>query len=329
MKPNLATSYLGLQLKNPFIVSSSGLTSTFEKVGACAEAGAAAVVLKSIFEEQIDSEAASLEQYSSYPEAVDYLSGYVEHNALQEYLKLIEKCSQSYTIPIIASINCRDAGTWVDFAQQIERAGAAAIELNIFSLPSDPNISAGEMEAHYFAVVEKVKLAVSIPITVKIPSSFSAPLNIVQQLYYRGIKGVAMFNRFYSPDIDIERMKVSSAGVFSHSEELYHVLRCVAMASSAVPLIDIAASTGVHSGSAAVKAMLSGARVVEVCSVLYQNGVGYLGEMIGDMENWMDRHSIVSTADFIGRLNAESHKNAEVYERAQFMKYFSAKANSY
>lgn len=329
MKPNLSTSYLGLQLKNPFIVSSSGLTSTFDKVKACVEAGAAAVVLKSIFEEQMASEAAALEQYSSYPEAADYLSGYVEHNALQEYITLIEKCSHTFTIPIIASINCHDAGTWVDYAQHIEKAGAAAIELNIFTLPGDPNISSAEIDAHYLAVIERVKRSVSIPIAIKIPSSFSAPLNIVQQLYYRGVKGVAMFNRFYSPDIDIERMKVISAGVFSHHEELYHVLRWVAMASTAVPLIDIVASTGVHSGEAAVKALLSGARAVEVCSALYEQGVDYLSVMIADMERWMERHSIDKTSDFIGKLNAESHKNAEIYERAQFMKYFSAKANTY
>lgn len=329
MESNLQTSYMGLQLSSPFVVSSSGLTSTLQKVKACQDAGAAAVVLKSIFEEQMSAEAASLEQYHPYPEATDYLNGYVQQNALNEYIALIDRCSKECSIPIIASINCSTSGNWVEFARTIEQAGAAALELNIFLMPNDPTVSSSEIEARYLSVVEKVKKVISIPLSVKLPYKFSAPLNIIQQLYYRGVKGVTLFNRFYSPDIDIEKMRVENGNVMSSPEDLHNVLRWSALTSAGVPLIDIAASGGVHSGEAAIKAILSGACVVELCSVLYRNGVDYLPEIVAQFQRWIEHHNFTSIKDFRGKLNASHTKNAEIYERAQFMKYFSAKANSY
>ncbi|MFI3286881.1 MAG: dihydroorotate dehydrogenase-like protein [Rikenellaceae bacterium] len=320
---NLTTSYLGLSLKNPFIVSSSGLTSTFKKVKACEEAGAGAVVLKSIFEEQISAQSAQMQQYNDYPEAADYLSGYMEQNALNEYITLIKECAENCEIPIIASINCSTSGSWVSYAQEFERAGAAAIELNIFALAASPSTTSAEIEAHYLSIVEAVKKVVNIPIAVKIPATFSAPVNMVQQLYFRAIKGVTMFNRFYTPDIDLKKLSVISSGVFSAPEELNSTLRWIALASTGVPIIDIAASTGIHTWQGAAKAFLCGARVVQLCTTLYKNGIDTLPTIIKDFKEWAQSEGFLSMQDIQGKLNTKNEQNAEIHERAQFMRYFS------
>ncbi|MEG0656225.1 MAG: dihydroorotate dehydrogenase-like protein, partial [Mucinivorans sp.] len=286
MKTNLTTKYLGLTLRNPLIVSSSGLTSSIDKVLQVARAGAGAVVLKSIFEEQIASCADSLAQYSDYPEAEDYLRGYVSGGAMNDYLELIRAASSQTTIPIIASINCTSAGSWVSYAKQIENAGAAALELNIFTLSTDPTVSAAQVEAQYLTIIDKVRAATNLPLSVKLPPHFTAPLNIVQQLYYRGVRGVVLFNRFYSTDIDITRLAPISGSVFSSPEELHNSLRYTALCAALTPLIDVAVSTGVHSSSDAVKALLAGATAVELCSTLYAHGVEYLGVILEELDSW-------------------------------------------
>lgn len=324
MKLNLTTKYLGLTLRNPLIVSSSGLTSTIEKVRAAAAAGAGAVVLKSIFEEQLTAQAGSLEAYNDYPEAADYLRGYVQGGAMQEYLDLIGKASSELTIPIIASINCATSGEWVAYAKQIAAAGAAALELNIFTLPTDPTLTAEKIEERYLKIVADVRAATDIPIAVKLPAHFTNPLNIIEQLYYRGVKGVVLFNRFFSTDIDIQRMEVVSGGVFSSSDELRNSLRYTALASSLTPLADVAISTGVHSGADAVKALLAGAKAIELCSVLYENGVDHIEVILAEIERWATEKNYTAIDDFIGLVNASREKDAEVFERAQFMKYYSS-----
>ena len=322
---NLTTKYLGLTLKNPLVVSSSGLTSSIEKLRAAAAAGAGAVVLKSIFEEQLTQKAGSLEAYTDYPEAADYLRGYVAAGAMDEYLELIRKAKSELTIPVIASINCSTSGDWVQYARQIESAGADALELNIFVLPTDPDEAAAEIEARYLAVAAAVREKTNLPLAVKLPQGFTNPLYMIRQLYYRGIKGVVLFNRFYSPDIDLNKTEVVSGGVFSSPDELHAPLRWTALASAKTPLMDIAVSSGVHSGEAAIKALLAGAKAVEVCSVLYAQGVDYLHTMLGDMERWLAAKQIGSLAEAIGTLDAKNEKDATVFERAQFMKYFSTK----
>lgn len=323
-KVNLQTKYLGLTLSNPIIVSSSGLTSTLEKVKECEAAGAGAVVLKSIFEEQISSEAGSLESYSDYPEAADYLKGYIAQNAVAEYLKLIEDASAECKIPIIASINCSTKGNWVEYARQIERAGASALELNIFLMPTDSEMLSEQIERHYLEIVESVKSVINMPLAVKLPQGLTSPLSMIRELYYRGVKGVTLFNRFYSPDIDIEKMKVINSSVFSTSADLSQALRWTALSSVSVPLVDVAISTGVHSGEAAIKGLLAGAKAIEVCSVLYANGVEYIQTIVATMEQWCARHDADTVEQFSGRLNAAKRKDATIYERAQFMKYFSS-----
>ncbi len=317
------TTYLGLPLKNPFIISSSGLTSTPQKVQKCEAMGAGAVVLKSIFEEQMLGEAASMENYSAYPEAAEYLAGYTKQEGLRNYLNLVGECAKSCNIPIIASINCYDSGSWIEYAKEIEIAGAAAIELNIFSVCSDPNTTSSEIESRFLSIAEAVNSSVSIPVSIKIPSNFTAPLNLIQGLYFRGIKGVTMFNRFYSPDIDLKKLAPHSSGVFSQPEELSSVLRWVALSSAKLPLIEIATSTGIHSAEAAAKAILCGATTVQLCTVLYQKGIEYLETIINDFKTWAHTHNYTSVNEFRGKLSAKEHSSSEIYERAQFMKYFS------
>lgn len=319
----LETRYLGLSLKNPIILSSSGLTSTLEKVKAAEKAGVGAVVLKSIFEEQILSEVASVDKYSDYPEATDYLRGYLTQNTLGVYLKLIQDCKRECSIPIIASINCADKGEWINFARVVENAGADAIELNIFKLPTDKDEDSAEIEKRYLDIIALVRDAITIPLSVKMARRFTNPLGIIREIYYRNISGVVLFNRFYSPDIDVEKMTLHSSDVYSSPSELSNVIRWTGLASSKVPLIDIAASSGVYTGEDAIKVMLSGAKAVEICSTVYENGLGVVAEMLEYMENWAKRHEYEYTTDFIGKLNYSNVEEPMAYERTQFMRYFS------
>lgn len=319
----ITTKYLGLELKSPVILSSSGLTSSLQRIKDAEAAGAGAVVLKSIFEEQIMNEVAHADSYSDYPEAADYVRTYVQENNLGLYLKLIEEAKQQCDIPIIASINCRQAGEWVNYARVIESAGADALELNIFLLPTDKELSSDEIERNYLDIIAQVKEAITIPLAVKLGTGFTNPLAIVRELYYRNVKGVVLFNRFYPTDIDIEKMTVKAGDIFSHSSELANVLRWTALVNGSLPLIDVAVSTGVHAGADAVKAMLAGASAVEIASAVYEKGLEVIGEINAFIGDWMYRHDFQVTCDFIGRMNSKNIPNPMLYERTQFMKYYS------
>lgn len=321
---NLETTYLGLNLKNPIIVSSSGLTSNVESIKKLEANGAAAVVLKSLFEEQILHEAGSLTVHSDYPEAEDYLKAYVTSNNVEKYLELIAKAKETVSIPIIASINCISASKWIDFAAKIQEAGADAIEINVFVLPTDSRKKPEDYETVYFTLAEKLKDLISIPISFKLSDHFTNPLRIIEQLWYREVKGVVLFNRFFAPDLDIEKMKVVPAEVFSNPADIRDTLRWVAIASHAIHKIDISASTGVHSGDAVVKMLLAGASSVQVCSVLYKNGHGHLKGIVDFVGQWMDKKGYKSINDFRGIMNYGKIGDPDVYERSQFMKYYSS-----
>jgi len=321
---NLQTTYLGLSLKNPIIVSSSGLTSNVETIKKLEAHGAAAVVLKSLFEEQILHEAGSLSVHSDYPEAEDYLKAYVTSNNVEKYLELISEAKEAVDIPVIASINCISASKWIDFAAKIQEAGADALEVNVFVLPTDSRKTAEDYEAVYYTLAEKLRRLISIPIAFKLGNHFTNPLRIIEQLWYRNIQGVVLFNRFFAPDLDIKCMKVTSAEVFSNPGDIRDTLRWVAMASHIVPKIDISASTGVHSGEAVVKMMLAGASSAQVCSALYKNGTAHLKSLITFVEKWMDEKGYTSIADIKGTMNYGKIGDPGVYERSQFMKYYSS-----
>jgi dihydroorotate dehydrogenase (fumarate) len=321
---NLQTTYLGLNIKNPIIVSSSGLTSNVESIKKLEANGAAAVVLKSLFEEQILHEAGSLSVHSDYPEAEDYLKAYVTSNNVERYLELISKAKSAVNIPIIASINCFSASNWVDFASQIQKAGADALEINVFVLPTDSKKKPEDYEAVYFTLAEKLKGIISIPVAFKLGDHFTNPLRIIEQLWFRDVNGVVLFNRFFAPDLDIEKLKVVPAEVFSNPADLRDTLRWVAIASHLVPKIDISASTGVHNGEAVVKMLLAGASSVQVCSAIYLNGHAYLKELVQSLEQWMERKGYENISEFRGMMNYGKIGDPDVYERSQFMKYYSS-----
>ena len=321
---NLSTSFAGLKLRNPFIISSSGITSSLEKIRKLDSLGAGAIVLKSLFEEQIRHETGKYLEGSNYPEALDYVKTYTRDNSVTEYINLIRDTKRAIHIPVIASINCISASDWMEFATRIQEAGADALELNVFFLPVNKAKSPQEYEKIYFDLLEGICKKISIPVIIKLGYHFTNLTYLVNQLYFRKADGVVLFNRFYEPDIDITDMKITSAEVFSSPADLRNSLRWVGIISSEVPLIDIAASTGVHSGDAAVKQILAGAKAVQLCSVLYKNGIEFLPKIIDRFEYWMIEHNFKSIEEFRGKMNYSNVGDPALYERAQFMKYFSS-----
>ncbi len=320
----LTTNYLGIELKNPLIISSSGLTNTVKKIKKLENAGAGAVVLKSLFEEQINRDAISMLKEANYPEAEDYILNYTRNNTVEKYLKLIEETKDSVDIPIMASINCISSKEWISFAKNIQDAGADALELNVFILPDNIHENGYLYEQLYDDILVNMTQKVTIPISVKIGQNFTNIPAFVKNLKGRGARGVVLFNRFYAPDIDVDTMTFTSGEVFSNPSDLRYSLRWVGIVSSLIKNIDICASTGVHNGISVVKQLLAGATAVQVCSVLYQNGPEYIRTMLSDLEEWMKKYNFDSIDEFRGRMSYKNIPDPTIFERAQFMKYFSS-----
>ena len=320
----LETTYLGLTLGSPLIVSSSRLTASLKGLKEAENNGAGAVVIKSIFEEQIHHEISSMHYPGSYPEADDYVAYYIEKNSVSEYLNLIKDAKKNLSIPVIASVNCYSSRGWVEFARDIAESGADALEVNVFFLPMDRKIDSSQAEKLYFEIIEKLTGIVKIPLVIKLGFRFSNILYMIDQFYMRGVKGVVLFNRFYEPDIDTDKMTLVPSEIYSKSGDMRNVLRWVAMSSAMKLGINISASTGVHSGNDAIKYLLAGADSVQVCSVLYNKGISYLKTMNSEIEKWMSDKGFNSIDEFRGKLNWRNIDHPEVYERTQFMKYFSS-----
>ncbi|MCF8364112.1 MAG: dihydroorotate dehydrogenase-like protein [Prolixibacteraceae bacterium] len=325
----LETTYLGLQLKNPLVAASSGITNSVEKIKKLEEAGIGAVILKSVFEEQINNEVTSMllqdSHNASYPEAEDYIRNYLRDNTVTKHIHLIEEAKKAVDIPIIASVNCVSASEWTTFAKDFQEAGADALELNIFYVPVDRREEPGAIEHLYLDVLQKVKKEVSIPVSVKIGLYHSNIIGMVDRLKAGGAKGVVMFNRFYEPDIDLDKLELTSSEIFSSSVEIRHTLRWVGLVFSQVPEIDIAASTGIHDGKSVIKQILAGAKVAQLCSTLYVNGNDVIPEMLSELTAFMKKWNFLRPEDFRGRLSYKNIPDPMVYERSQFMKYFSNK----
>jgi dihydroorotate dehydrogenase (fumarate) len=321
---NLSTTFAGLELRNPLVISSSGLTDSVEKIRKLEEAGAGAVVLKSLFEEQILAEAEVMSGSSNYPEADDYIKHYTRTNKVEEYLSLIEGAVRTVNIPVIASINCVSSSEWIDFAVKIEEAGAAALELNIYFLPSGKDAAGQNYEQLYLDIAEAIKKRVKIPVIMKLGQNFTNPVYLVDLLYHRNIEGVVLFNRFYSPDINIKELRMTSSEVFSSPADLRYSLRWVAIVSSLVEQMNIAASTGVHDSTGLIKQLLAGAQVVQVCSTIYKNGPEYVGNILRELEEWMDEKNFEDLKSFRGKMSYKNIQDPEIYERSQFMKFFSS-----
>jgi dihydroorotate dehydrogenase (fumarate) len=324
---DMTCTYLGLKLCSPVIAGSSGLTDNLLSIKKLEQYGAGAIVLKSLFEEEIVLEKkAGISRMSSgsflYPEAVDfyeYDEGPKESTA--EYLDLIKLLKNEISIPVIASINCLTAEQWTWFPKEVESAGADALELNLFILPTDFSRSPQATEQLYFDIIRTVRESISIPLSIKISFYYSNLGTFIQQLAQTGINGIVLFNRFYSPDFDIEQMKITSGFVLSNPGDLALSLRWIAIMSGRVSC-DLAASTGVHDASALIKQILAGAQAVQVTSAIYRHGAEHIGKMLSDLSDWMGRHHMKTISDFRGKLSQANIKNPAAYERVQFMKYF-------
>ncbi len=321
---DFSVKYMGLDLKSPLIVGSSGLTNSVEKIKELESFGVGAVVLKSLFEEQIlfEADAAGKQNEYDYPEALDYIKSYAKDESINTYLKLIEDCKKETQIPIIASVNCVTDGEWLNFAKKMEKAGADALELNVSLLPTDIEKSSKENEKLYFDIIDQVKAVIKIPIALKMSHYSSGLANLVRSLSWtKKVDAFVLFNRYYNPDIDINSMKITSSGVFSSPEDISASLRWVAVLSDNIQT-NISASTGVHSGTDIVKQLLAGADTVQVVSAIYKHGPSYVKTMLEDLEKWMTRKNFKSIEDYRGELSYKNVKNPVAFERIQFMKYF-------
>ena len=319
---NLETTFAGLKLKNPLIAGSSGLTNSIQKIQELEEAGIGAIVLKSLFEEQIENHSEQLSQLSDYPEAADYINTYIEMNHVEKYLDLIRTAKETCSVPIVASINCYKSARWVDFAKTIQQAGADALELNLFVL------NAGEfndsyLEDTYVNVVRELKKTLRIPLVIKMAKNISNLPGLVGKLKALGADGVVLFNRFYQLDIDIKKLEITAGPVFSNQADFSDTLRWTAIVSGRVPDFDIACSYGVHNWEDVIKGILAGAGGIQLCSVLYEQGPEVIGEILTLMEEWMQQNNYERLEAFKGKLNYANISSPYLYERVQFMKYFS------
>jgi len=324
---DISCTYLGLKLCSPVIAGSSGLTDNIVSIRRLEHYGAGAVVLKSLFEEEIVLEKqAGISRMSAvsslYPEAVDFYEfGNGAKESTSEYLDLIRVLKKEISIPVIASINCQTAEQWTWFPKELESAGADALELNLFLLPTDLKRTAHETEQLYFDIIRTVREKISIPLSVKISYYYSNLALFIRQLSETGVQGIVLFNRFYSPDFDLEKMSVTSGFVLSSPADLALSLRWIAIMSGRVSC-DLAASTGVHDANALIKQILAGANAVQVTSALYKHGAEHIGRMLSDLKDWMRKHNMQSIGDFRGKLSQVNIANPAAYERVQFMKYF-------
>lgn len=325
---NLETRYMGLKLKNPIVVASSGLTNSVERIKDLELAGAGAVVLKSVFEEQINNEVSQLinrDPKSQYPEDEDYIWNYARNNSITRHLNLLTEAKKETEIPIIASINCTSASEWTVFAKDFENAGADALELNLFFVPTDRFQTSEKIEQHYLNIVSEVKKKVSIPVSVKMGYYYTNLLAMASQFVESGADALVLFNRFYEPDINLDKLELNASDIFSSPEDIRRSMRWISLISSQIPKIEIAASTGIHDGEAMIKQLLAGAQVTQVCSTVYINGSQVIAGMLSELKSFMGKWNFKTIDDFRGKLSYRNISNPMIYERAQFMKYFEGK----
>lgn len=320
---DLSTTYLGLSLKNPIVVSSSKLTGNVENVKSCAKAGAGAVVLKSLFEEQItarvEAKLRNNEMYFWYPEAAEYIQNISKGAGTEDYLRLIEESKKAVNIPIIASVNCVSPVEWPRFASKIQEAGADALELNIAIFPNNRHQSSQHIEDAYIDILTAVKEQVSIPVSIKLGAFFTNIMAMAFRLEEAGANGLVLFNRFYNPDVDITNIKVVTDNVYSSPDEKSVSTRWIALLSANDIKCDLAASTGIHYSIGVAKQLLAGATVTQICTTLYQNGIPYIKEIIEGLEDWMKKKGFKEIADFRGLVN-KVPENTSAFERIQYMK---------
>ncbi len=325
---SIKTLFAGIELKNPIIAASCSITGTAKNNKMLSEAGVGAIVLKSLFEEDIIRESAALGEQATHCEAADYLQAYVASNALSGYIDLIKESKALCTeTPIIASINCANSGEWVEYARAIEAAGADALELNVMTIECGVMSEDGELERRHIAIAKAVSAAVSIPIIMKLGSHVSNCVSLVSRLQACGVSGFVLFNRAYPLDINIDTMKYTNGAILSESGDFATPLRYTAITSAAVPTASLALSGGVQGSECVVKSILAGAAAVEVCSALYRLG-DKIGEWIAQVEEeikaWEAKQGYESVEQFQGIMNRKSEEHSDSVMRTQFLKHFGA-----
>jgi dihydroorotate dehydrogenase (fumarate) len=322
---DLRTTYLGLELDNPLIVGSSSLTKTVDGVQRAAEAGAGAVVLKSLFEEEVRmnfSETVAAFGGYPHPEAAAYLQAdLAAHYGPEEYLRLVEESAKAVDIPVIASINCITPDTWPAYAAKLEAAGAQALELNIYQLPLNPGVSSDDIEALYISAVRAVKEHVLMPVVLKLAPYITNLTRMALQAQVAGAAGLVLFNRFFDPDIDVETMKMTGGLSLSGPYEQRHSLRWVGILYGRTRC-ELCSSTGIHSGEAIVKGLLSGAQAVQAVSVFYEQGLDVLPAMLNQVSQWMERKNFATIEDFRGIVSRLRAHEPELFDRSQYIKAF-------
>ncbi|MEX2444720.1 MAG: dihydroorotate dehydrogenase-like protein [Alkalispirochaeta sp.] len=327
MTVDIRSSYMGLPLTSPVIAASCGITGSVENIRRLEAAGAGAVVLKSLFEEEIvaemDGSRVRMERPGfAFPETAE-MEGYIdEDGGMTTYLKLVSDAKEQVKIPVIASVNCFSAGRWTSFAELVERAGADALELNVFLMPSDVHATDSRVfEQTYFDIVQAVQDQVQIPVAIKVSYHFTLLARTLKALSETGVAGLVLFNRFFNPDFDLDSLEIIPANVLSSPELLHLSLRWVAILRGQVS-VDIAASTGVHDGEAVIKQILAGANAVQVASVLYRSGIETIGAMNDRLREWMGDHGYARIEDFRGRLSQAQVADPAAFDRVQFVRNY-------
>lgn len=328
---DLSTKYLGFKLKNPLVVSASPLCKDQAVIKRMEDAGASAIVLHSLFEEQINLESNELDRFLSFgcdvsAEAVDMFPDMGQYNiGPEEYLEHIRKAKQSTSIPIIASLNGISAGGWTRYARLMEQAGADALELNIYYVPTDPDLNGATVEHMHTELVKVVKQSVKIPVAVKLGPQFSAFANLAKQLDHAGADALVIFNRFYQPDFDLDNLEVTPNLVLSRSNELKLRIHWAAILYGRITA-DIAITGGVHTPEDVIKSMMAGARVAMTTSALLEQGVDYLGVLLRGVEKWMEDHGYESTHQMQGSMSQKNVPQPAAFERGNYMKVLSSYA---
>lgn len=321
---DLSTRYMGLDLKNPVVIASCGLTTGLHGVENCANAGAGAIVLKSLFEEQINAEVAAMTDEAgdfSHAEAVDYLEGYGHACGPRDYLDLVRDAKQAVDVPIIASVNCITAERWADYAVQLAKAGADALEVNVGFLANSAALSSADVDARYERILATVKSRVDIPVALKVGPYFSSFSHLAQRLCKgeQGADALVLFNRFYRLDVDVNTLQVVAGNPYSSQEEIHASLRWIMMLAGKINA-DLAATTGIHDGLDVVKQLLAGAAVTQVCSTVYLHGFVQINTILEQLREWMKAREFNCLADFRGRLSQSESEDPESYERLQYIK---------
>jgi dihydroorotate dehydrogenase (fumarate) len=318
---DLTTTYMGLSLPSPIVLASSSLSNRLENLEMAEKHGAGAVVIRSLFEEQIEAAESSLQEAIEASSAATFEAQSffpTQRVGPREYLKLVSQAKSALKIPVIASLNCVAPGSWSQYARQIEEAGADALEVNVYAVQADPKVTGADVERQLAEIVKSIRAAVKIPVAVKLSPFFTALANVVSGLEAQNVQAFVLFNRFLQPDISLERMSLQSVMSLSHPSEMLLSLRWIALLHGRIKG-DLAASTGVYDAGGVVKQILAGARVVQVASSLVKNGIPHLARLREGLEEWMDKRGFSTPEDFRGSLSQRVIRDPGAFERAQYV----------